>query len=158
MAKERKPDITAERLGDNPFLDKLKIPVNKLVLHGQYKPDKDGHHLPVEIEIEAEHFCRVYVDKDRRKNMIRLSPRSKDLLLWVIYEVKTGEEYIWINRPMYMEESGVKAYNTYKEALNELIRLSFLRLSVIHGVYWINPGIFFNGSRVNKFPDNVVRK
>lgn len=158
MGKEKKPEITDEKLGDNPFLDTLRIPVNKLVMHGQYKPDNDGHHLPVEVEVEADKYCRVYVDKDRRLKMVSLSPRSKDLLLWIIYEVENGDAYIWINRPRYMKESGVKAYNTYRDALMELVRSKFLLISAISGVYWINPNCFFNGSRINAFPNNLKIK
>lgn len=158
MKKNKKPVIDESKLGNNLFLINLKIPVNKVVLSGQYKPDKDGDLLPVEVELEKDAICKVYVDANRRKMMVLLSARAKDLLLWLIYEVESGKDWLWINKDRYMAESNVKAYNTYKDARNELINNSFLQSTTIQNVYFINPHFFFNGSRVNNFPKNVVRK
>lgn len=158
MNKTKKPEIDREKLGNNIFLTNLKIPVNKLTLHGQYKADKDGDILPVEIELERDMSVRVYIDSARRKQMVALSARGKDLLLWLVYELEGGKDYIWINKDRYMNECGVKSYNTYKEAVNELVRNSFIQATTVSRVYWINPHLFFNGSRINAFPDNVVRK
>lgn len=157
MAKQVKPEITSEKIGDNPFLDTLKIPVSKIVMHGQYTADKEGLMLPVEVELEKDSYCRIYTDSSRRLKMVGLSPRAKDLLLWVMYEVDNSAEYIWINKARYMKESGVKAYNTYRDALTELLKNKFMISSVIQNVYWINPHFFFNGSRINKFPKNIKR-
>lgn len=156
--RELAPKIDVEKLGVNPFLVKLKVPVNKIVLSGQYKADKDGDLLPVEIELEREIVCKVYIDAARRGNMANLSARAKDLLLWVFYETEAGKEFIWINKTRYMTECRVKAYNTYKEAVRELVKWEFIQPTIYLHTYWINPNLFFNGSRVNKFPNNVVRK
>lgn len=158
MNKVKKPLIDREKLGDNIFLSNLKIPVNKLVMAGQYRSDKDGDILPVEIELERDVSVRLYVDSDRRKQMIKLSARAKDLLMWLLYELDTGKDYIWINKDRYMKECGVKAYNTYKDAINELILGHFIQPTTVGRVYWINPHLFFNGSRLNAFPQNIVRK
>ena len=154
----KKPEITREKLGNNLFLSNLKIPVNKMVLPGRFTVDKDGDILPAEQEFERDTYSRVYNDADRRLKMSKLSPRATDLLMWVIYEADIGLDYIWINRLRYMKEKRVRAYNTYKEALNELCRNEFLAITTIQSVYWINPYFFFNGSRSNAFPNNVIRK
>lgn len=158
MAKQVKPEITEEKLGDNPFLDTLKIPVARITMHGQYKSDADGLLLPVEVDMEKDSYCRVYTDSKRRLAMAGLTPRANDLLLWIIFEVENSSEVIWINKVRYMKERRIKAYNTYKDALTELLKSKFLLPSVIQNVYWINPHFFFNGSRINRFPKNVVRK
>lgn len=159
MTKIKKPEITEEKMGLNPFLSKLSIPVNKVTFEKQFYRDKEsGIVLPVEKELEVENSCKVYVDKERRLTMIGLSARAKDLLLWIIYETDNSSEWIWINKHRYMKEGGVSSINTYKGALVELIKTGYLLASVIKDVYWINPRYFFNGNRVNKFPNNIVRK
>lgn len=156
--KGRKPEINEELMGLNPFLGSLYIAVNRVTFEKQYERDKDGVWLPVEKELEVDESCKVYLDKEKRINMISLSARAKDLLLWIIYESKNSSEWIWINKSRYMEEGRVSSINTYKSALVELIRTGYLLGSVIRDVYWINPKYFFNGNRVNKFTDNIHRK
>jgi hypothetical protein len=158
MTKEKKPEITDEKMGLNPFLPKLSIPVNKVTFKKQYARDKDGEWMPVEKELETESSCKVYLDKERRVSMTKLSARGKDLLLWIIYESENSSEWLWINKRRYMKEGNVTSINTYKSALVELIKAGYLLSSVIKDVYWINPRYFFNGNRVNKFPKNIVRK
>jgi hypothetical protein len=158
MKKTKKPNIEEEKLGMNPFLLNLKIPVNKIVLEGQYKVDKEGLILPLELELERDSSCRVYVDSVRRKQMVGLSPRGKDLLLWLIYEAENGRDWLWLNYRRYMDECNIKTYNTYKTAVNDVIINGFIQATVIQHVYWINPHFFFNGARATRFPKNVVRK
>lgn len=154
----RKNAITKERLGKNPFLRKLEIKVNTVPKYGQYEKDKDGEYYTVQLELESDSYCRVYTDSERRLEMSVLSARAKDLLLWMIYETEAGCEWIWVNNKRYMRESSVKAYNTYKNALRELLMADFIQATVIQNAYWINPHYFFNGSRANAFPDKIVRK
>lgn len=158
MRANQKPVITKELLGKNLFLENLQIHVNKIVLQGKYISDGDGHILLAEQDFEKDTYSRVYNDSERRLKMMALSSRAKELLMFVIYETEIGLDHIWINRVRYMKENKVKAYNTYIEALKELIRQGYLAATAIHSVYWINPRLFFNGSRINAFPDKVVRK
>lgn len=157
-------DINAETLGVNPFVKSLKIPVHKMLINGQYKVTKelaaDGKPimLPVEVEIEAEPFTKVYNDANRRKMMVVLSTRAKELYLWVLYEIEAGKDYLWINKSRYMKENDISSMNTYRNALKELIVQGFLQGTVASDVYWINPSLFFSGSRTNKYPKNVVKK
>lgn len=153
-----KPTIEQDKLGINPFLSNLKIPVHAVKMAGQYKKDKDGILLPLEVDLESDSSCRVYVDASRRRQMITLSARSKDLLLWVIYETDAGKEWIWVNYKRYMSECNVSSYNTYKKAIRDLVGKNFIQMTIVQHVYWINPHLFFNGSRVNRFPENVIKK
>lgn len=158
MKKGRKPKFEESELGRNSFLLNLKIPVNKVKMHGQWEKDKDGIVLPLEVEVENEGSCRVYSGGGRRLEMVKLSARAKELYLWLIYEAEPTKDYLWINRVRYMEECRVKAYNTYRDAVRELHVKEFICPTAVTGVYWINPHYFFNGSRVNKFPDKIVKK
>lgn len=156
--REQRPHIEKDRLGQNPFLINLRIPVNNITIPHQFKADGEGLVLPVEIELEKEVICKIYLDAARRKQMVEMSPRAKDLLLWIMYETDAGKDFIWINKTRYMVECGVKAYNTYKDAVRELVSHSFIQPTILLHVYWINPHLFFNGSRLLAFPDNVQRK
>ena len=153
--REFRPKFNEELLGDNPFALKLQIQVNIKEFHDQYKKDKDGDWIPVFSELEADKACKVYVDSERRLRVNKLSPRSKELLMWLFYEVKSGQDYLWLNRVRYMDENNISSPNTYRTALNELITGGFITRTVVNAVYWINPSIFFNGSRIRKFPNSI---
>lgn len=157
-------EIDSDKLGLNPFIESLVIPVNKLLMTGQYKATKevaaDGKviMLPVEVDIEADTHCKVYNDARRRKMMVLLSKPGKELFLWLIYEMESGKDYVWINKKRYMRENGIKAYNTYMAAIKDLMASGFIAKTIAGDVYWVNPSLFFHGSRKGKFPNNVVRK
>jgi hypothetical protein len=158
MARETKPEITKEKIGKNPFLSTLKVGVRKTPMHGTFKKDEEGIWLTAEVDLEADKYCRVYIDHEKRIQVINLSARAKELLLWMVYESESRTEWIWIHKSRYMREANITAHNTYKNAINELIKNRFIIASVIQHVYWINPEYFFNGSRIPVFPDNIVYK
>lgn len=145
-------------MGINPLLNSLKIEVNKVTFEKQFAKDKDGVWLPVERELEVDKSCKIYLSSGRRLGVVELSARAKDLLIWVIYETEPNCEWVWINKPRYMKESGVSSVNTYKGALVELIKTGYLLGSVVKNTYWINPDKFFNGNRVSVFSKNVKVK
>jgi hypothetical protein len=58
-----------------------------------------------------------------------------------------------------MAESGISTYNTYNNAVNELIEVGYLaKVARISNTFFINPHYFFNGVRAKNFPDNVVKR
>jgi hypothetical protein len=159
MNPDKKPTITPEIIGKNPFLGKLEIHVNRVVSKNKFKHDKkEDIWLPADDNWEAVSFTRVYADSDRRLQMVELTPRGKDLLLWLIYEAETNLDYLWINKRRYMKECSITSLNTYKSALNDLIKNGYILATVVANTYWLNPHHFFNGNRIKKFPDNVVER
>lgn len=158
MNKYRKPKFNEEMLGDNPFIANLIISVTQVEFKGQYKKDKDGDVVPYVGDIENDTCTRVYNSSDRRLRMSNLTSGAKGLLLWIIYEADAGKDYLWVNRVRYMEENNIKSVNTYRAAINELISTSFVNRTIVGGVYWINPALFFNGSRKDRFPKNVKKR
>ena len=158
-----KPEINEEDLGKNPFLNSLHVDVNSIKSDSKYQVynkamGEDAIFELANFEFEATPYCKVYADSSRRLDMVALSPRSKDLLMWVMYEAKKNKDWLWVNKKRYMEESKVGSINTYKAALNELIKCGFITKTVIMDTFWLNPHYFFNGNRITKFPDNVKRK
>jgi len=157
MNKYKKPDFNKEILGLNPYSTSLEIPVNKIPFKGSYRKVGDTFEQITE-RVEYDPSCKMYTNPHKRKLMAGMKDRSKSLLLWIMYEIDPNEDYLWINRKRYMEEIGVSSINTYKAAVNELVRYCFIGLTVVPGVYWINPDHFFNGSRIKKYPKSVIIK
>ena len=154
----KKPIFEEEDLGGNPFVGgDFKVLVRS-VLEGSKYVMSDDVLVPSEVEFEKEDYVKLYVKPEYRKMIGLLSNGGRSLLLWCIYELDSAKDYLWINKRRYMEEYDIKSVNTFKGSLSELVRMNVLSPTVKKGVYWINPRLFFHGSRVNKYPKNVVKK
>ena len=155
----RKPKIkilTETALGLNPMVDSsFVIPIRKSALPHQFKIDGDLK-LPVELEMEKEDLVKVYTKSENRLHVANLSNGAKSLYLHIVYEIPYGKDYIEINFKRYMQENNISSLNTYKAALQELHSQLFICPSVVKGIYWINPRLFFAGNRVTKYPKNVI--
>jgi hypothetical protein len=153
MQKYSKPKYDPKTLGVNPFSYSLEITVKELEVPDAYR-FIDGMNLPVVNELEATPFAKLFQSAERRIIVSNLCPASKELVIWLMYEIDAGCDSIWINKERYMLENNT-SINTYKKALEELIRYAFLSQTVIQGVYWFNPDFFFRGDRVRKYPKKV---
>jgi hypothetical protein len=156
MNPVKKPLFTQEDLGINPCVSSLKISVYEREIKNELEKQSDGSYLPKKILFESTPKTSVYTTTEHRKIISNCSSASRDLFLWLLYETHTKEDYIWINKDRYMKEWGV-SLNTYKKALNGLIRYALLVRTIVSGVYWINPEFFFKGSRIEKYPKNIVK-
>lgn len=158
MSKYEKPEIKEDELGINPFVTTLKVVVNKFKSDDKFKKEDYDVWVKADFEFESVPYCKLFADADRRKVMALLSPRSKDLLMWVLYEVKKGKDYLWINKERYMEESTIASINTYKSAVKELVMKGYLNKTVVKDTYWINPHYFYNGNRLKNYADKVITR
>ena len=157
MQQYKKPKFTEKTLGINPCVNSgFVIPVNKIEFVDQYKLDTDGLFLPLKLEVEAIPYSKIYITADRRLIISKLSSAGKELYLWILYEIESSKDYLWINKNRYMLEN-TTSLNTFKKALDELIRYALLAYTVVKEVYWINPDFFFKGDRVSKYPKNVKK-
>lgn len=155
MNKYSKPVFNESDLGVNPFTTNLLVRVNKRVFKNVYKK-VNGEEQPNSADIEYDKFCKIYVDKNRRIIMNSLSPRGKELLVWLMFQIPSGKDFIWINREMYMDELGVSSENTFMNAVKDLVSYGFITKTVFgKDVYWINPNLFFKGDRVKKYADKL---
>jgi hypothetical protein len=157
MAKrENRPDIDPEKLGNNPFVASLKIPVYTNVV-GYH--EKEGVLMPEEREWDAEPYAKMFISADRRHILTGLSFRALQLWSWVIQTVEPGHDYIWVNRTRAMGECRIKSVRTFTDALKELGRYGFISACMsVKNVYFINPDMGFRGSRVKKYPNNLEFK
>lgn len=157
-------DIKPEDLGKNPFLLSLVVPLHKVPFQGYYKKSNekaaDGTSILVQVEVwvDAQPHCKVFNDAQRRKIVTGISGRAKELFLWILYMTASGKDYISINRKTYMKENGINSNTTYVAAVKELVLGGILQRTMADDVYWLNPEIFFCGSRKNSFPENCKKK
>lgn len=143
-------------LGVNPFLSNFTILVNSLTMKGQYRKDGDDL-LPTEVDFDRQQSTRLYISPNYRKIAMGLSGNELRLFVWIAYEANQGKDYLWINVNRFLEESGL-SLNTYKSAIVKLARYGYVNKTVFNkDVFWINPNVFFNGNRVNVFPNHVKR-
>lgn len=154
MQKYKKPLFTEKQLGVNPCLQTLIIPVIKLEDTQFFKKDEDILTY-AEYEVESEKSTKFYVSSSRRKLVNGLSGMSSKLFLWIMQELDYNKDYLWINKERFMDECNVGSLNTFKTAITDLHKNNIIQPTVIKEVYWINPSMFFQGSRVKKFPKNI---
>lgn len=153
MSRALKPQFQEEELGINPFIQNLEILVRTVDREGEYRKEDDVL-VPVTFELEYLPSSKIYCDAIRRKIISNCGPNSVKLFMWIVYDIKYGEDFIWLNKTRYMEETSTSK-NTLVKAINELHRYCIINPTIIKDVYWINPDFFFKGSRVNKYPDKV---
>ncbi len=158
MQKYKRPKFTEEDLGENPLIESFAVKVREVT---QGTVVQDGQRVLNNVLFEATPYTKIFTNTIDgvmpRKKVTNLNDKAQRLYLWLIYEIDSGKDYIWINQARYMEEQGIKSINTYKDAIRELVMNKFLAISVVKSVYWINPAYFFKGSRINKYEDKIIK-
>ncbi len=151
MRKAIKPKTDKMDQCINPFSVSLVVSVRAIPQHGKNGRIKD-------IELEAQTYTKIFRKPETRHRTMRLSPSALKLLKWIEFEVAPAKDYVWINRARFMKEANLSSNHTMSDAIKDLVSDSFICSSAVQGVYWINPDLFFCGSRVKKYPDKVSRK
>lgn len=155
MNPVNKPNIDKSKIGNNPFIRGLQIKVYNKNIKGLYALNMDTY-VPETVSLDSARCTKLFISADYRKIVAGLSGKAKSMLLWIMFEIKLNEDYIWINKDRYKEENSVDSHSTYLNAIKELIRYEFLSSTTVKDVYWINPEIFFNGNRARVFTNNLV--
>lgn len=152
-----KPEVCdPERLLNNPFQYSLEIPVTVIISNTEYVKDPaDGIIINKKIFLERTPVVKIYTSKETEQFVYNLSDRAQRLYLHILYNLNAAVDYIQINRRTYMDEQKIKSVNTYKAAEKELIRYNFILHTEYKTVFWINPNLFFAGSRIQKYPNNL---
>lgn len=153
---KKKPDLTAESLGINPFVEGLSIYVTK---RSHKVLNKMGIEDDKEFDLESVPYTKVFEVLGDRKQVSDLPVRSKELYLHLIHTIKSAHDYVWIDRVAYMKLMKISSVNTYKTAVRGLSDGLYVYPHYkLKDVYWINPYFFFKGSRINKYPEKVYDK
>lgn len=148
--RELKPKFTDKELGNNPFAQQINIPTRSFT-GKEYFTDEDGDKFPTEIVMDAGVCTKIYISAENRIIVNNLSDKARALFLWIAFELETGKDFVWINRTRYMSELNISSTTTVSNAINELVRYGFISHTPVKGVFWINPGFLFNGSRIKKY-------
>jgi hypothetical protein len=152
------PDLSIDKIGKNPFTEGLEIKVIKKSFTVLNKFEKED---VKEYELEAVPYTKVFEVTGNKKEVNDLPVRCKEMYLWLIHTIKSGQDIVWIDRARYMAKMKIKSSNTYKEAVRVLCENLYMYPHANPGlrdVYWINPRFIFKGSRLHKYPDNLIVK
>lgn len=145
-------------LGINPLLGSdFVILVRELTAKSSYKLTKEAL-LPIDFSLEKDNKVSIYTLSEYRKLVGSLSSYGQRLYLYVLYEAEYGRDYLTLNADRFIRENSMGSMYGYRKGLKELQRAAIICPSVVSGVFWINPRVFFAGNRVKKFPGSVVVK
>lgn len=149
-----KPKTTEIFIGINPFTKKLEIFITK---KKQEVVNKFGNVDVKDYELEYSKYTKVF-DVPGDKKLLSMMPiRSKELYLFIMYSLTAGEDYVWVDKAGYMKTMGITSVNTYKTAIRGLCDANIIYPHHwIRDLFWINPQYFFKGSRINKYPKNII--
>lgn len=156
-----KPEFEVNELGLNNFVNKgFQIPFVRMRTKAfTEERNKNGELEKVRYRPDAEYlpFVKVFVLEKSREEVCALSLRGKELLLYIIYNLGTSNDFIAIDRKLYMQLHEIKTEPTYLHAVKELTKNGFIAQTAdVRDVFWINPFYFFNGNRLTKFKDNKI--
>ena len=143
-----------QKIDENPLLSNFSFNVTQLEDKSTYQ-NNDGVLLPKLYHLERDQHTKIFINQYNRKKIANLSNSVKSLLLWLIFELKPGTDKIEINKNRYMKENNIKSINTVKKAINELTVNFIIAPANKNKLYFINPRIFYSGSRIKSFPDNI---
>lgn len=135
-------------LGVNPFLETLQIWYSEIEV-------KNGSGSSKRRMDRAE-SVKWFIDDGVTEVRNGLSLRAKEMLLWVVDNLRRDNDVIFISRSRVMFELQIKSLPTVSNAISELCWKGILAKTKMRGLYYINPVHFFRGSRVSAFPDNAV--
>ena len=137
----------------NPFIQTLAVPYIRII-----KRDVPTHKTSLEerdyFEVEAQRHTRVYRDTERLKDILKFSVGGLRLYLWLIYSVRSSQQYIKIDEhklTVQFECSGKQV----QRMRQELIAAAVLAKKE-NNEYWINPIYFCAADRLKTFPENKV--
>lgn len=161
MGKILRPEIDEKCMGVNPFASSLVV--RTYGVRSGYIPEDvgEGHVVMMDnvVDMDAETFAKMFDKAENRIVMTGLSFRALQVWTWSMFTVESGKDYVWLNVARLMVECRIKSVKTFRAAVTELMRYGYVApVGGLKNVYWINPAMGFKGSRVKRFPKNVVKK
>lgn len=105
------------------------------------------------IKVDVAASCRLYVDVALSEDRNNLSLRSKEMLLWIMGRLRSGEDLVVIHPENYMALFDIASVSTVRKAIKGLIAADIIAKTDVKNVYFINANYFFRGSRIRKWPE-----
>lgn len=154
----KKEVIDTDTLLKNPFTYSLVIPASKLFLSETFREDRDGVFVQQSFLYDRVSSTRVFHSQDVEAALALLSPTGLKLYVFIEQRLVNNQDWIQLNKELFMAKFKVKAEKSVNSAIKELLRYCFITSSHYNSVYWINPSIWFCGDRLKKYPSNIVIK
>jgi len=107
------------------------------------------------IEMEEKRFVKEYIEEMSR--FFRLSKCAENIYRYIKTILPKEDDRIIFNRKECMEYLGYKTHKSIIDGLVELIDSEIIARTLVNDVFFINPLIVFNGSRVS-FAKTFVKK
>lgn len=139
----------------NPLVNETFVVAVRVVKDGSFTVNR-GIKALKEFEMDADACAKMFIATLNRQAVAGMNTRAKELLLWLLFELDSGRDWLWINQDRYMEENNITSVTTFRGAVAELVNNRYIFPHAKYkDVYWINPRMMFRGSRVNKYPSSV---
>jgi len=142
-------------LGINPLIGSDFKVVIHILKKGELINKKTGEVFNGDIKLEKQEYIKFFNLPEHRKLVAGLSGTAKSLLFFIAYSMESGRDWLKINRKRFMDENGIKSENTYRSALSELMQVNIVYVTANPKYHWINPRLFFTGSRITKYEDRL---
>ena len=153
----------------NPFVSEQKIKVvgknqNRSIMTTEQLLSGDNIILNPELGninvyylLDAANKVSIYMTPELRSIYMNISEVSHKLLRYIEGILRNGEDIVKVNNEKFMSESYIKSRTTVYKGLEELCRYGFITPYHKRSYYWINPFRFFNGSRIDKYKNNLEK-
>lgn len=168
--KSRKVGVVA--YSENPFVDTATITTRrkrtvvvkggKAIVDGETGETEDLAEVVMVREVDDQQFVKVFTQN--LKAFFDLSPVAMKLLQVVLHQVQQtpNSDKILLNLAMVEDyfirtEQTAMSKTSFHRAVKEMIDKRFIAESLMSGLYYINPHLFFNGDRV-RFVQEIKRK
>ncbi len=152
------PEIDEAKLGTNPFINELVIEATKIQETGKFVQSEEGIMVPAHQLVERQKYTKLYHYSGARDRVLNLSAGAMRMFLYIAYTMDGTKDWIRITPDTYNKKTEKGSLNTYKRAVEELIRYAYLTPTIYKYTYWINPSQLFTGNRINKYNDKVKIK
>lgn len=168
--KSRKQGVVAYK--ENPFVEQSTVTTrrkrtvvvkgNKAIVDGETGQTEDMAEVVMVREVDDQQFVKLFTQNLRV--FFDLTPGAMKLLQVVLHQVQRtpNHDQIMLNLAVvedYFTRSELELMSkaSFHRAIHELLDKKFLAESVVTGLYFINPHLFFNGDRV-RFVQEFRRK
>lgn len=148
-------DIDVTKLVVNPFAETLRVEVSKIEDPTKMIPDENGEMVPAHYYVEKDKANKIYLSAANRNAVMKLSTGAMRMYMFILHDISLAHDWITV-LPDWYKAHGGKSLNVYKQAIEELIMAGYISNTMYKYTYWINPRIFYPGSRINKYPSNIV--
>ena len=98
--------------------------------------------------VDNEQFAKVYTKGIAKWS--GMTPATARVFEYILNSLKPNEDTVMVYEPVVMEELADKGVskNSFYRAIGWLLENEFMAKSIYPNVFYINPTIFFNGSRL----------